>query len=306
MSSAMNSSLQQARSLIVPSREHVLHRHPSVRHFWHSQKSLLEAAWKEWDAEQGNSAPSPHSLIDPTLRATVATALKERTPQAEEAVRALWKEVAPKVFAVQFFDVEKLPQLRQYLAQTEEAGIPTRQPYGIVLNRGGAMIDSRSEGYLAAPSFQAIYRALIDTYMRPMGRLLYPEIAGFDDQSFGFSIHYEPSTDQAIRQHSDASTTTLNINMNLPTEEYSGSELYFLDQNYSKYSYRFTPGVAVLHRGAVPHAALPITSGSRSNLVLWLYGKDGRTPSSYAETTVTSSLPWWAPSNEPQDSYTPF
>jgi len=37
----------------------------------------------------------------------------------------------------------------------------------------------------------------------------------------------------------------------------------------------FEPGMAVLHRGMIPHAALPIEKGERTNLVVWLFGKDG-------------------------------
>ena len=34
----------------------------------------------------------------------------------------------------------------------------------------------------------------------------------------------------------------------------------------------FEPGKAIIHTGNVPHATHPITSGQRSNLVVWLYG----------------------------------
>ena len=38
---------------------------------------------------------------------------------------------------------------------------------------------------------------------------------------------------------------------------------------------QFRPGVAVLHKGGHRHAALPLESGQRTNLVLWLFGEDG-------------------------------
>jgi len=52
------------------------------------------------------------------------------------------------------------------------------------------MLDGRSEGYLAAPNFQTFYKDkdLMDTYMRPISRLLFPDITRYDTQTFGFSI----------------------------------------------------------------------------------------------------------------------
>ena len=61
----------------------------------------------------------------------------------------------------QFFYPDKLNVLRDYLDRVIEADIPLRPPYGIVLNRGGAMLDPRSEGYLAAPTFQTFYQELM-------------------------------------------------------------------------------------------------------------------------------------------------
>ena len=109
----------------------------------------------------------------------------------------LLQEVAPDVFQFQFFDPQRLADLRSYLESAWNAQIPLRPPYGIVLNRRGAMLDRRSEGYLAAPSFQAFYRELLDTYMRPIARLVFPEVMGYDTQTFGFSIHYRQT--QTIR-----------------------------------------------------------------------------------------------------------
>ena len=184
-------------------------------------------------------------------------------------MRDLWQEVSPNVYQCQFFDEAKLAQQRAYLDRVADAEIPLRPPYGIVLNRGSAMLDSRSEGYLAAPDFQVFYRQLLDKYMRPISRLLFPEIMGYDTQTFGFSIRYEPQRDTSIRPHMDASSVTLNINLNLPDEPFTGSELDFHNQKtHGVDQVSFKPGVAMIHRGSIAHAAHPITSGSCTNLVL--------------------------------------
>lgn len=145
--------LQRARDLTLPSREAMLQRSPSVQQFWDSKKLLLQDAWKEWEENKGDSLFIPDDLLlDASLRNAVEQAWKD--PSKESMVKDLWQEVSSGVFQCQFFDPERLADLRSYLDNVADAEIPLRPPYGIVLNRHGAMLDPRSEGYLAAPSFQ--------------------------------------------------------------------------------------------------------------------------------------------------------
>jgi len=298
--------LQAARALALPSREAMLHRAPSVQHFWDSNSELLRNAWREWEeSEQGGAFTLDSSLYDKRLRDAVLQAWED--PNKELAVKDLMQEVAPDVFMFQCFDPERLSELRGYLEAVWDAQIPIRPPYGIVLNRRGAMLDRRSEGYLAAPGFQAFYRELIDSYMRPISRLLFPEIMGYDSQAFGFSIFYTPDTDASIRPHTDASSVTLNINLNLPEEKFTGSEVDFYDQlTGQKIGLTFEPGTAMLHRGSVAHAARPITSGERTNFVLWLIGERGRLPRQDAQRVAIDASERWIESTVAQDDYAPF
>ena len=300
------SPVERARSLVRPEREAMLRRDPSAQRFWSDNQDLLVDAWADWD--RGRTATPiqlDSSLLDPALRAGVEAAWKD--PTTESAVRQLLHEAAPGVFAFQFFDPERIEDLRNYLEEVWDAGIPLRPPYGIVLNRRGAMLDPRSAGHLGAPSFQTFYRMLLDTYMRPIARLVFPDVMGFDSQTFGFSINYQPSTDTSIRPHSDASAVTLNINLNLPGEDFTGSSVDFLDaRTGNPTSLTFEPGTAMIHRGQVPHAAQPITSGERTNVVLWLFGDNGRVPTLRSEpVTVGAHDRWTIPSAE-QDKYAPF
>ena len=308
--SVVPSALKRARSLTLPSRELVLRRDPSVYKFWETNESLLEQAWGEWSKEE--ALPDlDDSLYHPALREAVEASWKN--PDVEHRVRDLIEEVAPGVYKVQFFDPEQLPKIRAYLDKAGEAGIPVRPPYGIVLNRKGYMIDPRSVGYLAIPPFQDFYRDVVDTYMRPLGRLLFPDYVQTEDdtQSFSFSIQYQAGKDQSIREHSDASSLTLNINLNLPGEEWTGSSLYFKDRTTGEKSMvDFEPGTAVIHRGPHPHAAVPITSGERSNWVLWLSGESQRYfPYDYhldpTDRWVKPSAPPMKPT-EPHLRWSPF
>ncbi|WMS92392.1 2OG-Fe(II) oxygenase family protein [Pseudoalteromonas sp. HL-AS1] len=299
--------LQLARALELPTRQAMLYREPAVQNFWINNTDLITNAWSEWEATSIDSSTFTldDTLLDKNLREAVKQAWED--PSKELAVKALLHEVAPDVFQFQFFDPERLAVLRGYLEQVWNSQIPMRPPYGIVLNRRGAMLDSRSEGYLAAPSFQAFYNEILNTYMRPISRLLFPEIIGYDTQTFGFSIYYEPNTDSSIRPHTDASAVTLNINLNLPSEEFTGSQVDF----YHPYtgdikSLTFKPGTAMLHRGNIAHAAKPITSGERTNFVLWLYGERGRLPAQGAPRIPVDAKQRWTNPNKPNDGYAPF
>ena len=300
----MNKNLDLARSLKLPTREMTLQREHSVHEFWLNNKTLLKNAWLEWEKAE-NINPLSNSLLDKHLTKTVQQAWNN--PEKEIEVRELIEKVSPGVYQFQFFDPEKLQELRNYLKKIEESNIPVRSPYGIVLNRKGAMLDQRSEGYLAAPVFQDFYKNLIDIYMRPISRLLFPEIMGFDTQPFGFSIQYQVGMDTSIRMHTDASSVTLNINLNLPEEKFTGSEVDFIDPvTHNRNRVTFKPGVAVLHRGNIAHEAQHITSGERTNFIFWLFGDQMQIPRfENVEEKYTPKTRWTVP-NEPYDQFAPF
>lgn len=299
-------ALHAARAIERPSREAMLQRHPSVSAFWASNKELFAQAWSEWETSgAAQSLPSDGALYDANLRTTVDAAWAD--PSREGAVKDLWEEVFPGVYKTQFFDPAQLATLRDYLDAVADAEIPLRPPYGISLNRGGAMLDSRSEGYLAAPSFQAFYTGLMDRYMRPISRLLFPDVAGYDTQTFGFSIQWQADADTSLRAHTDASAVTLNINLNRADEEFSGSGVKFFDRDTRQISELFfEPGTALIHHGSVPHESMPITEGERSNIVLWLYGDHGQIPGSAAEPQPLSARERWSLPQAPSDGYAPF
>ncbi|MEM9203831.1 MAG: 2OG-Fe(II) oxygenase [Actinomycetota bacterium] len=298
--------LEKARALELPTRDAMLRRDASVQRFWLDNRELLADAWQQWEPTvEAPLAALDDSLIAAPLRTAVDAAWAD--PSTESAVRDLWTEVAPGVFEAQFFDPERLADLRTYLSEAEEAEIPMRPPYGIVLNRGGAMLDRRSQGYLAAPAFQTLYQTMLDRYMRPISRLLFPEIVGYDTQTFGFSINYQPGTDTSIRPHTDASAVTLNINMNLPDEDFAGSAVHFFDQATGQSTpLTFAPGTAMIHRGGIPHAAEPITDGARSNLVLWLYGDRGQVPMIDIPRTELDARQRWSIPSTHADDFAPF
>ncbi|WP_298258266.1 2OG-Fe(II) oxygenase [uncultured Litoreibacter sp.] len=298
-------TLDQVRNVERPTREAMLNRAPSVQHFWDENKTLFQKAWAEWEGEGATRPVLDSNLYDAKLRTAVEAAWKD--PCTEGAVKDLWKEVFPGVYETQFFDPDQLHILRGYMDAAANADIPLRPPYGISLNRGGAMLDSRSEGYLAAPSFQSFYRDLMDAYMRPVSRLLFPDIYGYDTQTFGFSIQWQADKDTSLRAHTDASSVTLNLNLNLPGEEFSGSGVRFFDRVTRQIAeLSFKPGTALIHHGSVAHESMPITKGERSNLVLWLYGDHGQVPMQGAPELAIGPSERWSVPNNASDSFAPF
>ncbi len=299
-------ALSEARAIPRPTREAMLQRAPAVSQFWLQNRALFEDAWKQWETNESDlSKQLDDSLYDTNLRNAVELAWE--TPNKENDVKALWKEVFPGVYEAQFFNPERLATLRDYLNRVADADIPLRPPYGISLNRGGAMLDRRSEGYLAAPGFQDFYQGLMDRYMRPIARLLFPDITGYDTQTFGFSIQWQPDTDTALRAHTDASSVTLNVNLNLPGEDFSGSGVRFFNQATQEVSeLTFAPGTALIHHGSVPHESMPITEGERSNLVLWLYGESGQVARpGIVHNSIDAQQRWTVPTDQ-SDGFAPF
>ena len=303
---ANRSSLAQARALNLPSRQEMLARAPSVQKFWLENQTLLAKAWQEWENNaEDNDLPLTESILDSALVKSVNSAWEN--PAEEKSIKALWQEAAPGVFKAQFFDPAQLTQLREYFDQVANAEIPVRPPYGLVLNRYGAMLDERSEGYLATPKFQAFYRMLFDKYLRPIARMLFPEITGYDTQTFGFSIKWQAGMDTSLRLHTDASAVTINLNMNLPDESYTGSEVDFYDPVTGKVNrLTFEPGTAMIHRGHVAHASQPILSGERSNMVLWLYGDHMQIPGQSQTAQQFDANERWSIPDGRRDNSAPF
>merc|ERR1719379_907476 len=144
------------------------------------------------------------------------------------------------------------------------------------MNRYGQILAASEEAPLGG-ILDGLLGGLIDRYVRPLCEMFFPEIVGAGDASsfYAFTVRYRADEDRTLAEHRDASVATLNVNLNLPGEEYTGSDLLFVDLDGSRKPVRFAPGVAVVHRGSHLHQALQIESGVRTNLVIWLHAKHG-------------------------------
>ncbi len=120
-------------------------------------------------------------------------------------------------------------------------------------------------------------RELLASVVRPLAADCFPDLNGELASSYGFTVAYGPTQDQALGFHVDDSDLTLNVCLG---DTFSGGELYFRgcrcalhrEDDFTPeeaFSWAHTPGLALLHRGGHRHGVHPIGAGVRRNLILW-------------------------------------
>jgi len=322
--------------------------------FWEENGLLLRAAWEEWEQEHlartgfptsgggGSHLGEDGDFIDPALSSALEDAFDDPSEETEAALKSLWTDsdhesgrpLPRGVYAARLLTESGVSRIRGLLDAAASSGIPARRPNG--MNRRGVIVDPNVDGAVSPKSLvELVEEQLIGRVVRPVGRMLFPDRIGCDDDSeyFGFTIRYDGDDDGGevrgeeegrangkeprdleLREHRDASIVTLNVNLNLPEEGYSGSEVYFRaypsdeptamangDGETHGGTVRFSPGMAIIHLGAHRHGSMPISDsggedsgGKRYNLVIWLFGRDGDVRiSPYAKEDQMNVLERW-------------
>lgn len=120
---------------------------------------------------------------------------------------------------------------------------------------------------------------LRERYLSVITGHLFPEHGGATlDSHRAFVVSYGPEADCDLDLHYDNSEVTVNISLD---DQFSGGELYigrmFTDSQsvsqsspseYCACQHRL--GCGLIHRGQQMHGALPLLSGVRHNLVIWM------------------------------------
>lgn len=305
--------------------------------FWNEHGPMIQQAWKDWEMEHATTLSDfdndvkEQGWMNLSLLEAIDDAFANPSEESEAAVKSLWtnskgtndNQLMPKgVYATQLLSPKGVSYLRNLLELASESGIPTRRPNG--MNRHGMILDSNVNGAVpgAVPvePVVKIVEEIIDRIARPVGRMLFQDRIGCEDDVdyYAFTISYDgtstntrsiQSKDMELKEHRDASVVTLNINLNLPEENYGGSEVFFREypaaDGWSSDDFlasnskdeaedgggtvTFIPGMGIIHLGAHRHGSLPINSaysnsnsggeqpsdGKRCNLVIWLFGKLG-------------------------------
>ena len=225
------SFLERARQLQAPIPSSTLYGETEASDFWQNHSSLLQQAWQEWELQQNLAALDETILLNNTIRDAVQSAWKD--PRSEDQVTQEWKLVAPGVYKCQLLDPRYIHLIREHVDTASlDSGIPTRRPNG--MNRYGLILyPNDTDGSVSLTYFNTFFISLLNRYIRPMARALFSEYISQENQddvnAYAFTIRYKEGEDVSLQEHSDASLYTLNVNLNLPEEDYQGSSLYFVD-----------------------------------------------------------------------------
>jgi hypothetical protein len=247
--------------------------------WWDQQQPLLLQAWVQWGHlhEQLFTFNDQFEdlYVSPSLRAACDRVRSGYLNESE--IRALFSEMVPGVWgSTSLMTPLFVKHLVEELDHMNHARIPMRRPNG--MNRYGAILDHIG--------FDLVLHKLSQKYLRPLVQLFFPAWIGENDaiEKYSFVVQYEQGGDTDLAEHGDASVATLNLC--LGDAGFEGGALAFRD-DYTTYpppkitnsspwhQIDFRPGMAVLHKGQHKHTALPLTSGRRLNMVLWLMGKWG-------------------------------
>ncbi|XP_005746113.1 2-oxoglutarate and iron-dependent oxygenase domain-containing protein 2 [Pundamilia nyererei] len=190
----------------------------------------------------------------------------------EEGLLGLLEEqVAPRVYRFPLFDKSFCEDLMEELKHFEQSAAPKGRPntmnqYGILLN------ELSFDEHFITP--------LREQYLLPLTSLLYPDCGGCClDSHKAFVVKYDMNEDLDLSYHYDNAEVTLNVSLG---KEFTEGNLYFGDMRQvpvsetecSEVEHRVTEGL--LHRGQHMHGALPISSGQRWNLIIWMRASQER------------------------------
>ncbi|KAE8635074.1 hypothetical protein XENTR_v10002508 [Xenopus tropicalis] len=218
--------------------------------------------------------PEVYVLQESFLAAEFLTAVKySKSPQAnvEGLLHHLHSITDKRIYRLPVFIPEFCAKLVEELENFERSDLPKGRPntmnnYGILLNELG-FVDA-----LTAP--------LCEKYIEPLTSLLFPDWGGGClDSHRAFVVKYALQEDLDLSCHYDNAEVTLNVSLG---KEFTDGNLYFSDMKEVPVNERtyaeveHITGQGILHRGQHVHGALPISSGERWNLILWMRASDVR------------------------------
>ncbi|XP_051924268.1 2-oxoglutarate and iron-dependent oxygenase domain-containing protein 2 isoform X2 [Hippocampus zosterae] len=183
----------------------------------------------------------------------------------------LAKETAPRVYRFPVFNKSFCADLLNELEHFERSAAPKGRPntmnnYGILLSELGF-----DEGFVTP---------LREQYLHPLVSVLYPDCGGQClDSHRAFVVKYDIKEDVDLSYHYDNAEVTLNVSLG---RDFTEGNLYFGDMrqvplNETECSeIKHRAGGGILHRGQHMHGALPISSGQRWNLIIWMRSSQER------------------------------
>ncbi|KAJ8312832.1 hypothetical protein KUTeg_010205 [Tegillarca granosa] len=183
----------------------------------------------------------------------------------DDVIQKVLSLSAERVYSFPVFTMEFCNKLIEELTNFENGECPKGRPntmnkYGILLNELGF-----DEEFITP---------LREKFLNPIAQKLYPDWCGqMLDSHRAFVVKYKLSEDLDLGYHYDNAEVTLNVSLG---KEFTGGALFFGDMRterkktptYSECEHK--PGTGLIHRGQHMHGALPIESGERYNLIIWM------------------------------------
>eukprot|EP01132_Coremiostelium_polycephalum_P002239 gene2239-2761_t len=182
---------------------------------------------------------------------------------------ALDKLTDTKIYSLKIFNMGFCQKLMEEIEHFKKSGLPTARPnsmnnYGVVLDEVG---------------FVNFFREFRENYLRYYTSILFPDYYGAElDSHHSFVVQYKMDKEKELGFHFDESHLTVNLCLGT---NFTGGSLYFkgiLNQpeTHDEYfEFNHVPGTALLHIGIHRHGAQSLTSGERTNLILWLRNTHG-------------------------------
>uniref|UniRef100_T1IJU6 Fe2OG dioxygenase domain-containing protein n=1 Tax=Strigamia maritima TaxID=126957 RepID=T1IJU6_STRMM len=182
-------------------------------------------------------------------------------------LKSLVRDACPGklLYYIPVFTAEFCGKLMEELINFEKAPCPKGRPntmnnYGILINELG---------------MDSFLNNLREEYLAPVCTVLFPDWCGTSglDSHKAFTVTYKLGEDEDLNYHFDNAEVTLNFCLG---QNFSGGQLYFgnmYDMPVDMSLCTTTPNrplMGILHRGRQRHGALPITSGERYNLIIWM------------------------------------
>jgi len=239
-----------------------LNRRKSLHEESHKRKMLIAAQYKPLH-------PHVYTLKESYLADQFLSLVQYAKDTGQATTSGLLAMMTPcnasNVYLFQVFTPKFCQDFIEEISNFENSDLPKGRPntmnnYGILLNELG--FD------------EAFISPLRTNYLMPITKLLFPDYGGDSLNSHkAFTVHYKIGEDLDLSYHYDNAEVTLNVSLG---KEFTGGELFFGDmrqipkENTECTEYEHKPTYGLLHRGQHKHGALPIQSGERINLIIWM------------------------------------
>lgn len=176
-----------------------------------------------------------------------------------------FRDHGQKVFSFPVFTDEFCLLLLQELKHLKSSKLPLNIPNS--MNKEGVLLDELG--------FTPFIDRLRLEYLNPLCERLFPgKYEKFPlDSHRAFVVLYQEGGDTGLHSHFDNAEITLNVSL---SDEHEDGELIFNglktepERQSNIFAYQHVLGRGVLHRGSHIHSALPISSGDRWNLIIWM------------------------------------